>query len=182
MHRQIINTPGNLVTDHINGNRLDNRRSNLRVATRTENNRNVEGKKGSSSEYKGVGWDPTKNLWQARLRNKHLGYFDDPKEAAHVYDYHALKEYKEFAYLNFPNELLKEYEKPQLSRRNSSGYLGVSWSKDKQKWHAYIKGLDGKRINIGRFKCKHEAARNYNRVAQQLYGENAQLNDIKEAC
>lgn len=54
MHRQIIGTPAGLQTDHINGNRLDNRRSNLRLATARENQLNVGCKKNNSLKLKGI--------------------------------------------------------------------------------------------------------------------------------
>jgi hypothetical protein len=179
MHRQIMNTPDDKVTDHINGDRLDNRRSNLRIATRAENNRNTPGTKGSTSDFKGVGWDERQGKWGVRIKNKHLGYFESEIEAAKVYDYFALKQYGDFAFLNFPNDLLSSYEKPKVPSNNTSGYLGVSWSKDKQKWHAYIRGLDGKRINIGRFALKNDAARAYNKKAREIYGDSAQINEIR---
>ncbi|MGM0904246.1 MAG: HNH endonuclease [Bacillota bacterium] len=178
MHRQILGVPAGLVTDHINGNRLDNRRINLRIATRAENNRNTPSQKGSTSKYKGVMWDAKKSKWLARLRGGHLGYFESQKEAAKVYDYFANRKYGEYAYLNFPNELLSHYEKPKVQSNNTSGYVGVSWSRDKQKWHAYIRGVDGKRITLGRFRSKHEAARAYNLKAKELYGMSAKLNEV----
>jgi hypothetical protein len=180
MHRIIMNTPEGLVTDHINGNRLDNRRGNLRIATQAENTYNK--KPIGDVAYKGVCWDKMRQKWQVRVSIdgvvKFQEYVDDAKYAARVYDYYARKLFGEYAYLNFPDDPLLSHEKRNLRSNNTSGYLGVSWSKDKQKWHAYIKGLDGKRINIGRFTDKHEAADAYNQKAIELYGETTQLNKI----
>jgi HNH endonuclease/AP2 domain len=119
MHRQILNVPDGLVTDHINGDKLDNRRSNLRIATRAQNNYNVDSRKPSISGFKGVSWDRAKNKWQARItkdgKGMHLGYFDDPVFAAKVYDYYATKLFGEFAKLNFPDDVMTYYEKKETS-------------------------------------------------------------------
>lgn len=185
MHRVILETPKGLVTDHINGNRLDNRRSNLRIATQTENTYNSKPNSDSIVPFKGVCWDKMRGKWQVRVvlqgnTQFHAYIAGEAKYAARVYDYYAKKAYGEFAYLNFPDEPLLSHEKDKLRSSNTSGYLGVSWSKDKQKWHAYIKGLDGKRINIGRFSDKDEAAKAYNKKAFEIYGEFALINEIRE--
>lgn len=54
MHREIMKTPENMETDHINGDVLDNRRENLRICTRQENARNIRGISSNTSGYKGV--------------------------------------------------------------------------------------------------------------------------------
>lgn len=88
MHRYIMNTPKGLVTDHINGNGLDNRRSNLRICTHAENIRNSRKPTANTSGLKGVSWNKNKKKWQAQIRHKkniHLGYFDDKYKAYFVY-------------------------------------------------------------------------------------------------
>lgn len=76
--------------DHINGDGLDNRRSNLRVVTHAENLTNRSGWKKSSSKYKGVTWFKRDSKWQAKICPKgktiHLGYFDSEIDAAKAYN------------------------------------------------------------------------------------------------
>lgn len=72
--------------DHINRNRLDNRRANLRVVTKAENRQNVLGTPTASSKYRGVSWDRRVSRWRAQVqsrgRNHFFGYFDSEIEAA----------------------------------------------------------------------------------------------------
>lgn len=90
MHRLIMGilNQRESVADHINFDRLDNRRSNLRVVTQAENLQNRRSYKGSTSRFRGVNWRKSHRKWQARgrINNKenHLGYFDDEEEAAEV--------------------------------------------------------------------------------------------------
>jgi hypothetical protein len=81
MHRVINNTPNNLLTDHINGNKLDNRRCNLRNCTSTQNVKNRgKTKFNRTSNYKGVQWRTHANKWCATImdnyKSLYLGYFN----------------------------------------------------------------------------------------------------------
>jgi hypothetical protein len=105
MHRLINRTPAKMATDHINQNKLDNRRANLRICTDAENHRNSGMRKDNKSGYKGVyrarGW----KKWQAYITlNKHrlhLGYFINVEDAARAYDQKAKELFGIFAKLNF---------------------------------------------------------------------------------
>lgn len=84
MHRQIMNFPDGMDVDHINGNTLDNRKSNLRICTHAENCQNQKSR-GGKSQYRGI----TKHKngkWRARLglnyKRVHIGLFDTEEEAA----------------------------------------------------------------------------------------------------
>jgi len=106
MHRLIMDTPPYLVCDHINHDRLDNRKSNLRNCTIKQNNANKRPTKGASSKYKGVCYTKREKKWMAYIKKDgrlfFLGYFDDEVEAAKTYDRAAKKYHGEFAMLNFP--------------------------------------------------------------------------------
>jgi hypothetical protein len=106
MHREIMNAPKGLLVDHRNGNGLDNRRENLRLATRSQNNCNTTKRKNTSSRFVGVSFDKRKRRWIAYINHNgkkiFLGYFDSEIEAAKAYDAAAKKYHGEFARLNFP--------------------------------------------------------------------------------
>ncbi|HLK61573.1 MAG TPA: AP2 domain-containing protein [Chthonomonadaceae bacterium] len=106
MHRLIMQPQADQQVDHINGNGLDNRRSNLRVCSLQQNLRNTGNQAGSTSCYKGVYWKKSVGRWVARIsvegKQRHLGYFRDEEEAACAYDRAARIAYGEYARLNFP--------------------------------------------------------------------------------
>ena len=104
MHRIINQTPYGMLTDHINGEKLDNRKSNLRTVNRQENAMNRRRGKRNNAGFIGVTVSNTKKPWEARLWHKgvvhYLGHFDDILEAALVRDTAALFFRGEFAVLN----------------------------------------------------------------------------------
>jgi len=107
LHRAIMNPPKRRVVDHRNGNGLDNRRENLRIATKSQNACNNRKRRNSTSRFIGVYFHKWHGLWVASIwyRGKKiwLGQFESEIEAAKAYDRSALKYRKEFARLNFPN-------------------------------------------------------------------------------
>lgn len=89
MHRLLINTPVGMFTDHIDGNGLNNQKSNLRICTNSQNQFNKGKSKRNSSGYKGVSWFKPMGKWDVRIsahkRQIHIGYFDSKEEAARAY-------------------------------------------------------------------------------------------------
>ena len=121
LHREIMNTPKGLLTDHLNGNGLDNRRANLRVCTNRENQINRRGNINRTNKYIGIEkdkkaqnkpWrpnvlvsDPSKKRGQRRLSK---GYYATEEEAAYQRDLCMVKYHGTEVVLNFP-EKLNEY-------------------------------------------------------------------------
>ena len=104
-HRRGSPLPRALQVDHINRDRTDNRRRNLRYATRTQNQANKHKPKNNKSGYKGVSRHQTK--WEVRIKygakKLYLGLYDNPFTAAQVYDCAARLLYHDFAGVNFPD-------------------------------------------------------------------------------
>lgn len=107
MHREILGLKrgDKRQCDHIDGNGLNNQRSNLRICTQSQNYFNQRSN-GGSSQFKGVSWNKGADSWVAYIKHKgkrfHLGYFDDETEAAIAYDSKAKELFGKFAKLNFP--------------------------------------------------------------------------------
>lgn len=87
LHRVLLGLePGDpREVDHINRDKLDNRRANLRIVTRAENGQNVSGQQSSTSAYRGVHWDSARRCWRAKVkisgRERHVGRFASEQEA-----------------------------------------------------------------------------------------------------
>lgn len=111
MHRLIMKPERGWDVDHIDGNRLNNQRRNLRLATRQYNHWNRKKKPDSSSKYKGVSWSKKDKLWEAKINNNGtvipLGWWHEEHHAAMAYDMWAHSLFGEFARPNFPGAIYK---------------------------------------------------------------------------
>jgi hypothetical protein len=107
MHNELLYPPDGMQVDHANLNKLDNRRCNLRLCTRSQNLGNVA-TKGGSSQHKGVYYVRRDGKWAAMIQVNRtrvwLGQYDDEVTAAQAYDDAARKYFGEFARYNFPSE------------------------------------------------------------------------------
>lgn len=106
LHRFIIIAKKGQIVDHIDGDTMNNTRSNLRIATHQQNMANSKKRIGNTG-YKGVQKRCDGKKWVARIqvnrKGIHLGSFTTPEDAARAYDDAAVIHFGEFARLNFPN-------------------------------------------------------------------------------
>lgn len=100
--------PSGMEIDHINGNSLDNRRSNLRMVTSSQNKFNKPKKSNNTSGYKGVSWHKSSQKWRAEItvsgKRNFVGLFNFPEDAARARDIRA-------------KELIGEFDMPSISSR-----------------------------------------------------------------
>lgn len=104
MHRVLMKVTKSESIDHIDRNGLNNQKANLRIADISQNGANSSRSKNNTSGFKGVTWHNAAKKWMAQIEvNRHhsyLGLYDDPKEAASVYDRKALEAWGEFSATN----------------------------------------------------------------------------------
>lgn len=188
IHRLIMGLDGPHV-DHENRNKLDCRRSNLRVATVAQNGQNArhDNRRGKTSAFKGVSWSTNCKRWTAYIcangRHRRLGSYDVERDAALAYDQAARVLHGEFAVLNFPN--VSDYSSVLKRTHGLSGrrthkragatsrFKGVS--RAGSRWTACI-GLHRRAIHLGTFDREEDAARAYDAKARELHGEQGVLN------
>lgn len=100
--RFLVNAPNDKLVDHRDGDILNNRKSNLRVCTKAQNNFNRKIQDSNTSGYKGV--IKKDNKWQAQIKanrvHYYLGLYKTPEEAALAYNEAAIKLHGEFANIN----------------------------------------------------------------------------------
>lgn len=102
LHRFLVGTPDGMDTDHINCDKLDNRKCNLRVCTRSQNNVNrPHPRRDNTSGYSGICWSNREKRWRTYITVKGkqigLGYFKDLDKAIEARSHALKKHYGEFA-------------------------------------------------------------------------------------
>lgn len=117
MHKVILGAGDDVQVDHINGNKLDNRRANLRICTAAQNQLNKakpslnKFRQQPTSQYKGVHWRAARRRWEVLImvdgKQRYIGRFKDEIEAAHAYDAAAHQYHGDFARVNFPDDCPK---------------------------------------------------------------------------
>jgi len=186
MHRFLMRAPKNKMVDHVNGDKLDNRRENLRLATNSENQANRRAVRGKSN-FKGVTWqkrtyDEGRGYWKAQIvvqgKLHYLGKYCTDLEAAAAYNDAAVRFFGEFAHLNdlaqAPSTLTSSVRE-QVKRNNPSGFKGVTFDKTRGKWMAQL-AAKGVTYLKKRFNTPEEAAKAYDQIARNVYGQNAVTN------
>lgn len=153
LHRELINAPDGLEVDHKDRNPLNNQKSNLRLATSSQNSANS---KSRCRQYKGVWKGPKSKGWTAYIKMDGkptcIGTYKTEVEAAYAYDNAARKIYGEFAYLNFPDDI----RSPVSYRDSISHSKGITFHKRNKRWEARI-FLNKKYIYLGSFHSEKEA-------------------------
>lgn len=159
MHRQIMRHPRGLQVDHANGDRTDNSRDNLRVASQNQNVFNTLSSVANPLEMRGVVKIPNskKRSWYAAIqfqgKKEYLGSFSSPKEASDAYNKRGRELHGEFFVLDRPP--LKDYSRIPIAKRvhrrnqSSSGFRGVYPNKYGG-WDASVKH-QGKVVHLGSF-------------------------------
>lgn len=106
LSRLIMDAPIGMHVDHINGDKLDNRRNNLRICTNAQNQTNRrKSKRDSKSKFKGIAVSPSGRYGVTLAKDKknfYIGTFKTEHQAALVYDLWAIDLHGEFANTNFP--------------------------------------------------------------------------------
>lgn len=191
MHRLVMGVEHNRLPliDHRNGNTLNNKKSNLRIVTHSQNSMNRGKTVKNKSGFKGV-TKKSKNRYVAvisvRGHSYRGGTFSNPIDAATKYDEMAKKYHGEFANLNFPStnktkedENDKIYVQPicERKRQNSTGFRGVCKidGSVKNKYRAYI-NYNRRRESLGCFSDPVLAAKVYDARAKEIHGSKAVLN------
>jgi AP2 domain/HNH endonuclease len=207
MHRMILpRKPSDIrnpVVDHMNGDKLDNTRGNLRWTTNNANIQRARRAYRSASGYRGVYLREPEERdapWLTRVSSLNVGYFRTAAEAAWAFDQKIREIHGDLAFVNFASEeafrIALAAEKPHdralpaLSVRrhaqtqpkrnpdspHASRYRGViNNCRKKRPWQAYIR-INGKRVSLGTFAVEEDAARAYDAAAVETYGPNALLN------
>jgi hypothetical protein len=123
LSREIMQAPKGTFVDHHNGDSLDNRRDNLRIATRCQNMQNAKKRKNkanASSQFIGVYLDKNGRTWNYQLKANgkivSTGRYATEIEAARARDLAAIKYHGEFARLNFSREDYANELPPKITK------------------------------------------------------------------
>jgi hypothetical protein len=185
MHRMIMNAPDGLFVDHVNGNGLDCRRGNMRLATISQNNQNRRLDCRNKSGVSGIHFNKLSRRWRAFLSvngvNMFLGSFLNFDDAVAARRAAMEKHHGEFASKIDTDEQQMEVSRlnvrtarPGIDRRiaknNVSGCNGVSWNSKKGMWQASLYA-NGVRHHLGWHKELKPAIAARKAAEQQYYGQ-----------
>ena len=147
LHRIITKCPKTKVVDHLNGIKLDNRKDNLRICSRLENNRNQINKNTNICVRK------HRNSWVAEVSGEHLGHFKLKKDAIEA----VLSKKHELGFMINGKPIDKSIIENKRLKKYSNKYRGATWNSDNNGWAARV-NYNGKIIFLGYFKTRKMAA------------------------
>jgi hypothetical protein len=156
--------PEDRYVDHIDRNSLNNSRTNLRLATFSQNVMNSGIPKSNTSGYKGVAFDKLNQRWMATINVEHtdiwLGRFDTALEAGIAYNQAAARLHGDYAALNdipgWESVNLDRKDRRQSRKDNKSGYPNIHFISSINRWRAYVR-RNGKTEFVGAFHSLEDA-------------------------
>ena len=180
LHRVIAHAAKGQHVDHISGDILDNRQSNLRLCTHAQNMCNKRLTVKNTSGFKGVTFCKSSGKWKAQIQSGGkglgLGRFDSPEEAHKAYCFAASRLHEEFAsdgqsqLRHIPDVGQFEFERSERRHSNNkSGFRGVSFHNQSGKWRATIY-INRKQKHLGLFDSPEEAHAVYVAAARSIPG------------
>lgn len=175
MHRLILVAKDGDVVDHINHDTLCNTRDNIRLSDKRGNARNSKKMLNRTSIWKGVYWDKRRTAWVSRIktgdndRQEYLGQYTNEDDAGRAYNKRARELFGDFACLNQISPMFPEGISPNLKTKSSSGFWGVTWDTNTNKWRAYLSS-NYKNTTVGYFADPKLAAIERDRKALEIYG------------
>lgn len=145
MHNVILSTPRGMRGDHWNGDTLDNRRCNIRIATKQQNAQNCAVSKNNRSGFTGVSFNKTLERWESYItvdgKKKGLGYFDRLDEAIAARKRAEVQYFGEIIRANCPARISRPKKLSRLRPQrvnNTSGFVGISRHRSTGKWMARV--------------------------------------------
>jgi hypothetical protein len=176
MHKLILRQDDPYKVDHVNGNGLDNRRSNLRFCTTQQNSYNKRKIREGSHRYVGAVLRRRNGLWEAKLRAEkkvyYCGAWPTEIEAATARDRAALLMHGEFACLNFPgSEITPEHPSTlakeahaKFKSETQSKYYGVHRTRFGRFTAYAFSAESGGRVTLGNWLTEEQAAMAFDRA------------------
>lgn len=182
MHRIILDAKPGEIVDHVDRNKLNNTRSNLRIVSKEENIHNQKKRSNTKNRFKGVFYQKKLNLWQARCRMNHrdyfLGYFASEIAAAYAYNLKA-KEVSNCALINelphpesYLQQILIDHRRTIPQAENKSKVKGIYWHKKSGrmkcgKWEVKVR-IGDKYKSLGRFIDEQDAIKSLKQFKSNL--------------
>jgi hypothetical protein len=188
MHRLLLEANSGEIVDHVNRNKLDNSKTNLRKSDCVGNARNRDKySMETSSKYKGVFYDKKRRKYTGNItvesgNTKYLGHYLLETDVAFYYNQYAIKYFGDYAVLNelpFDYTPSERFGPDTHKTRTSSKYRGVSRKKSDGRYRAYIV-KDWRQISLGVFETERIAAEMYNAAAIEIHGDKAKLNIFEQ--